>query len=94
MTGFAPDWGGDAHAGRTETSLMLAIAPQRVLPEAARAGNTRPLAELIAALESRGVRELSDNGVLGDPAGADAAEGRMLLAAAADALLDGLQRSD
>jgi mycofactocin precursor peptide peptidase len=91
---FAPQWGGDAHAGRTETSLMLAIAPQRVLREAARTGDTRPLAELIGALETRGVRELSANGVLGDPAGADAAEGRMLLAAAADALLAVLKRSD
>jgi mycofactocin system creatininase family protein len=25
-----PKWGGDLHAGRTETSLMLAIAPERV----------------------------------------------------------------
>ena len=24
-----PHWGGDAHAGRTETSLMLALAPSR-----------------------------------------------------------------
>ena len=91
---FAPDWGGDAHAGRTETSLMLAIAPRHVLRDAARAGDTRPLAELIGALETRGVRELSANGVLGDPAGADAAEGRMLLAAAADARLAGLKRGD
>ncbi len=88
---FAPDWGGDAHAGRTETSLMLAIAPQRVREDRAAAGDTRPLRELIGALRARGVRELSGNGVLGDPAGAGADEGRELLAAAADALLAGLE---
>ena len=88
---FAPDWGGDAHAGRTETSLMLAIAPQRVREDRAAAGNTRPLARADRRAAGRGVRELSGNGVLGDPAGAGADEGRELLAAAADALLAGLE---
>jgi creatinine amidohydrolase len=90
---FVPAWGGDAHAGRTETSLMLAIAPERVRGERAEAGNTRPLGELIGALRDQGVRELSANGVLGDPAGATAAEGRAMLAAAADALLAELEGS-
>src|SRR5262245_37204165 len=27
---WVPRWGGDAHAGRVETSLMLALAPERV----------------------------------------------------------------
>jgi mycofactocin precursor peptide peptidase len=94
VTVFAPEWGGDAHAGRAETSLMLAIAPQRVLEHEARPGNARPLAELIATLETSGVRELSSNGVLGDPRGADADEGRRLLAAAAGALVAGLPRSE
>ena len=65
-----------------------------MLEHEARPGNTRPLAELIATLETSGVRELSSNGVLGDPGGADADEGRRLLAAAADALVAGLQRSE
>ena len=34
---WSPRWSGDAHAGHLETSLMLAIAPERV-QLAARAG--------------------------------------------------------
>ena len=70
---------GDAHAGRAETSLELALAPDRVRPGRAEAGNTRPLAELMPRLRRSGVRAVSPNGVLGDPAGASAAEGAALL---------------
>jgi len=115
---WSPRFGGDAHAGRTETSLMLArdetsergrpdppppgrgrpkppIAPVRTTavpgaPERttavrvgrAEAGNSAPLAELIEDLRAGGVRAVSPNGVLGDPAGASAEEGRELFAAA------------
>lgn len=72
--------GGDAHAGRTETSLMLALAPSEVLLDRAAAGDTRPIAELLPELRAHGVRKVSPNGVLGDPAGASAAEGEHLLA--------------
>ena len=68
--------GGDAHAGRTETSLVLAIAPELVRLDRAEPGCPTPLAELLPALESGGVRAVSANGVLGDPAGASAGEGR------------------
>ena len=46
----------------------------------AEAGNTRPLTELMPGLRRSGVRAVSPNGVLGDPAGASAAEGAALLA--------------
>jgi mycofactocin system creatininase family protein len=78
---WLPGWSGDAHAGRLETSLMLAIAPERVLLENAAAGVDAPLGELMPRLRRGGVRAVSPNGVLGDPAGASAAEGRALLAA-------------
>lgn len=85
---------GDAHAGRTETSLMLHLDPRAVRREITEAGDTRPLRELIDRLRQDGVRSVSPNGVLGDPRGASAAEGRRLLAesvedcaAALDALL-------
>ncbi|MET7486138.1 mycofactocin biosynthesis peptidyl-dipeptidase MftE [Streptomyces sp. NPDC005538] len=68
--------GGDAHAGRTETSVMLHLAPDRVKLEAAVAGDTRPLAALLPELMAHGVRAVSPSGVLGDPTGATAAEGR------------------
>ena len=70
----------DAHAGRVETSLMLALAPADVRLSDAAAGETRPLAEVMAGLRAGGVRRVSPNGVLGDPAGASAAEGESLLA--------------
>ena len=74
-----PGDGGDAHAGRTETSLMLALAPSEVLLDRAAAGHTRPIAELLPELRAHGVRKVTPNGVLGDPAGASAAEGTRLL---------------
>ncbi len=68
----------DAHAGRTETSLMLAIAPD-VVGEARPVGATEPLTELIDAMREGGVRSVSENGVLGDATAASAADGRQLL---------------
>ncbi|MGH2892145.1 MAG: mycofactocin biosynthesis peptidyl-dipeptidase MftE, partial [Solirubrobacteraceae bacterium] len=69
----------DVHAGRIETSLMLAIAPELVGEERP-AGPSEPLAALMPALRTRGVQEVSASGVLGDARGASAAEGHALLA--------------
>ena len=79
--------GGDAHAGRAETSLVLALAPELVLVDAAVAGNTRPLVELLPELRAGGVAAVSPNGVLGDPTGASAEEGDALLAVLSDDLV-------
>ena len=79
--------GGDAHAGRTETSLLLALAPASVRLDEAEPGDTRPLADVMPELRSGGVAAVSRNGVLGDPRGASAAEGERLLAALADDLV-------
>ncbi len=68
----------DAHAGRTETSLLLHLAPDTVREELAAAGNRRPMTELMPALRRGGVRSVSANGVLGDPSGASAVEGQDL----------------
>ena len=85
VTGWWPRWAGDLHAGRTETSLMLAIAPDRVRLDRAEPGDRRSVAELLPLLQAGGVRSVSANGVLGDPSGASADEGeRLLRAAAAD----------
>lgn len=72
--------GADAHAGRTETSVMLAIAPELVDLGSAEPGNSTPIAELLPQLRSGGVRAVSANGVLGDPTGATGDEGARLLA--------------
>jgi creatinine amidohydrolase len=85
--------GGDAHAGRFETSVMLALAPAAVRLEVAEPGEVRPISQIMPVLRERGVRAVSGNGVLGDPAGASAAEGERLLARLTQGLagaIDGL----
>jgi mycofactocin system creatininase family protein len=72
--------GGDAHAGRTETSILLALDPSVVRMDAAEVGNVAGLRELMPALTAGGVRAASPNGVLGDPRSATAADGEELLA--------------
>jgi mycofactocin precursor peptide peptidase len=83
--------GGDAHAGRTETSLMLAIDPAAVRMQLAVAGSTEPLEVLLPRLRAEGVRPISSNGVLGDPQGASAAEGESMLAAMTTELTEALE---
>jgi len=80
---WSPRFGGDAHAGRTETSLMLALDPARVRLDLAEPGCTDDLAALLPRLRREGVRAVSPNGILGDPTGASAAEGHELLDRAA-----------
>ena len=71
----------DLHAGRTETSLLLCLAPQLVgADRPAGAVDLEPAAAL-AAMRRGGVRAVADNGVVGDPAGASAEEGREMLEA-------------
>lgn len=73
--------GGDAHAGHTETSVLLHLWPELVRLDEVRPGNTDPLAALMPRLRSGGVAAVSDSGVLGDPTTATAAEGARILAA-------------
>ena len=77
--------GADAHAGRTETSVLLSLSPSRVRSERA-AGRTEPVAALMPELRAGGVAVVSPNGVLGDPTGATGAEGDRLLAELRDRL--------
>jgi mycofactocin system creatininase family protein len=81
--------GGDAHAGRTETSLLLALDAAAVRLQLAQPGCTEPIDRLLPRLRAEGVRPVSSNGVLGDPTGASAEEGRALL----DALVADLTAS-
>jgi mycofactocin system creatininase family protein len=74
----------DPHAGRVETSLMLYLRPDGVLLDRAEAGNTGTLEELLPQMLAGGVKAVSANGVLGDPAGASAEEGAAVLAAIVD----------
>jgi len=69
----------DTHAGRIETSLILAVRPGAVKPDQAAPGDRRPIDELWPLLQRGGVAAVSANGVLGDPTGASAGAGRRLL---------------
>jgi creatinine amidohydrolase len=82
----AAGWDGDAHAGRIETSVMLALRPGDVNMTAAATGDTRPLAEILSELRAGGVAAVSPNGVLGDPSGANETEGEVLLRTAVEEL--------
>lgn len=82
----------DLHAGRTETSLMLQLAPWGVRLDRAEAGNTSSLAELLPLMVEGGVKAVSGNGVLGDPAGASAEEGAVLLAAMVNDVIEFVAR--
>jgi creatinine amidohydrolase len=75
----------DHHAGRSETSILLALDGAAVDEAGVEPGWTGPLEEVIGAR----VGSLSASGVLGDPTGASAEEGWLLL----DALTDDLVAS-
>jgi mycofactocin system creatininase family protein len=78
----------DLHAGRIETSLMLAIDPGLVRLELATAGPDAT----IEALRSDGVRAVSPTGVLGDPDGASGREGERLIGEFVDDLVHAIER--
>ncbi len=86
--------GGDAHAGRTETSLLLHLTPEAVRTDRSVPGVTAPIGDLLPRLRAEGVRAVSPTGVLGDPAGASAAEGARLLAGLAGGLAAAVARWD
>ena len=84
---------GDAHAGHTETSLLLAIAPEVVRrpirggrTDALR-GNTEPLSSLLAAMRSGGVQAVSPTGILGDATTANAQDGERILSTLVEQLM-------
>lgn len=78
----------DLHAGRIETSMMLAIDPGLVRLERAEAGPHASIAEL----RERGVRAVSSNGVLGDPEGASGGEGEQFIDAFVEDLVQQIER--
>ena len=76
--------GGDAHAGHTETSVLLHISPADVLTDRWLAGNGAPLSELLPSMRRGGVAAVSRVGVLGDPTTATASEGKRIFAEMVD----------
>lgn len=82
----------DAHAGHTETSVLLHISPDVVRLDEIVAGNRAPLAELLPAMRSGGVAAVSELGVLGDPTTATAADGERLFAEMVDGCVGRIAR--
>ena len=78
----------DLHAGRIETSLMLAIDPGLVRLELAAAGVDADIEQLRA----KGVKAVSPSGVLGDPAGASGREGEQFISAFVEDLVHSIER--
>jgi creatinine amidohydrolase len=76
---FPADPEGDAHAGHTETSVMLAIDPSRVRPYEAVEGYSGPLAHVRERLVDDGLAAVTASGVLGDPRSANVDYGAGLL---------------
>lgn len=83
------DPGDDLHAGRTETSLMLHIDASAVRSDLIGPG-ADPGPDAIARMRIGGVSAVSPTGVLGNPVGASADEGRRILDRYAGALLERL----
>lgn len=72
--------GADAHAGHTETSVLLHLAPEWVRQDELVSGNTAPLSELMPSLLRGGVAAVSSLGILGDPTTATAQDGGEIFA--------------
>ena len=76
---WSPRIDGDAHAGRSETSMMLALAPHLVDMARAEGGNTSALSEIMDEIRIGGIRTVSENGILGDPRGSTPEEGERII---------------
>jgi mycofactocin system creatininase family protein len=72
--------GSDAHAGHTETSVLLHISPDSVRTADWVPGNEAPLSDLMPELRAGGVAAVSAVGVLGNPTTATASDGARIFA--------------
>ena len=66
---------GGLHAGEWETSMLMAIHPELVHMDRARAGYTGDMQSAVQSMFEGGVASISPNGAIGDPARASAAHG-------------------
>jgi mycofactocin system creatininase family protein len=84
--------GADAHAGHTETSVLLHISPGSVRTNERVPGNRAPLSELMPEMLRGGVGAVSSLGILGDPTTATAEEGRRIFTEMVDACAERVTR--
>ena len=78
------------HGGHFETSILLAIAPDRVDMTAAVPGHIGPAAQASAKLRAEGMAALSPVGIIGDPRGATAEAGEHYLDALVSLVVGGI----
>jgi creatinine amidohydrolase len=94
LNGFSAEYGisaeeSGAHAGESETSLILALAGNLVLKDRFKSGYLGPLGEKeVALILEKGMPGLSEIGVLGDPTEASAEKGMVYLEKLADYILE------
>ncbi|MBX7447039.1 MULTISPECIES: mycofactocin biosynthesis peptidyl-dipeptidase MftE [Mycobacteriaceae] len=82
----------DAHAGHTETSVLLHISPEVVRQDELVPGNRAPLTDLMPAMRRGGVAAVSSLGVLGDPTTATAEDGGRIFAEMVDGCVERVRR--
>jgi creatinine amidohydrolase len=75
------------HSGEFETSIMLAVRPDLVTMDQAQPGYLGDQVGIAPIVFEKGFRAVTENGVLGDPRKASAANGEAYLAAITDILV-------
>lgn len=80
--------GGDSHAGRTETSMLLHLDPACVRTDRLEPGSTARWREIGPTVMAEGLAAVTPNGVLGDPTGATADEGAAVVRSLVDDLVE------
>jgi len=81
-----------AHAGESETSMVLAIRKDLVDMEQVREGFVGNYEEKIPVIFSQGIKSVTRNGVVGDPRKAEASKGEEYLELWADKMVDFVRR--
>jgi creatinine amidohydrolase len=82
----APESG--AHAGESETSMVLALRKDLVDMEQAKEGFVGNYEEKIPVIFSQGIRAVTENGVVGNPRKAEASKGEEYLELWAEKMVD------
>jgi creatinine amidohydrolase len=87
------DYESGAHAGESETSIMLALENALVLPDKFEPGFLGPTTEKeVAIILKKGMPALTHNGIIGDPRKASAEKGEIYLEKLVDFLIQQLDR--
>jgi creatinine amidohydrolase len=79
------------HAGERETSQLLYLRPELVQTHKAEAGYVGDFKAILPQLMTVGLRPVTPNGILGDPANASPAQGQLYLEQTAQALTEAIR---